>query len=236
MPHSKKIKAAVVSPCRDITVTAVKSLPELKAKVYVSAPAFISAAISNQLDLAVVDMNLPDINGRDLLMVLRQNLKTHNMLLVAVSNLPKSTSEITAGLETGADEYFILPRDASLMRPRLANLLSTRAVRKATAVGLIQEEAPIKIGLLEINRISRVVSLKGREIPLTALEFDILMYFHANTERIVSRGTLVQQVWKTDLGVNLRSVDTRIEFLRKKLKGAQVNIATVFGMGYILKM
>lgn len=226
----------MVSPCAGITATAVKSLPEFKTKVYVSAPAFISAAISNPVDLAVVDMNLPDISGRDLLMVLRQNAKTRNMLLVAVSNLPKSTSEVTAGLETGADEYFVLPRDASLMRPRLANLLSTRAIRKASAVGFIQEEAPVKIGLLEINRISRVVSLKGREIPLTALEFDILIYFHTNIERIVSRGTLVQQVWKTDLGVNLRSVDTRIEFLRKKLKGSQVNIATVFGMGYILRM
>lgn len=225
----------MVSPRPDIAALAVKSLPGLKPQVYTGAAGFISAAILDPPDLAVVDMELPDISGRDLLLVLRRNAATSGMLLAAVSGAPASAAEITAGLETGADEYFILPRDAALMGPRLANLLAARALRKGSAAGLLQEEKPFKVGRLEVNRISRVVILKGRELSLTALEFDILMYFSANSGRVVSRGTLVQQVWKTDLGVNLRSVDKRIEILRKKLKGAQVNITTIFGMGYLFK-
>lgn len=233
MTPPKKIKAAVVSPRPDIAALADKSLPGLNPKVYAGAAGFISAAVSNPPDLAVVDMDLPDISGQDLLLVLRRNAKTSGMLIAAVSWGAKSAAEISSGLDTGADEYFILPKDSAMMGPRLANLLAARALRGGDAGG--REEKPLKVGRLEVNIVPRTATLKGREIPLTALEFDMLLYFSRNSGRVVSRGTLVQQVWKNELGVNLRSVDKRIEVLRKKLAGSGVNISTVFGVGYIFK-
>src|SRR5512133_251453 len=110
MTPPKKIKAAVVSPRPDITALAVRSLPGLKPRVYTGAAGFISAAVSNPPDLVVVDMDLPDISGRDLLLVLRRNAKTSGMLIAAVSRAAKSPSEVSAGLDMGADEYFILPK------------------------------------------------------------------------------------------------------------------------------
>ena len=233
MTSLKKTKAAVVSPRPDIAALADSSLPGLKPRVYAGAAGFIAAALSDPPDIAVVDMDLPDISGRDLILVLRRNANTSGMLIAAVSWGAKSAVEISAALDTGADEYFILPKDSSMMAPRLANLLSARALRNGRPDG--REEKPLKIGRLEVNTVSRAVTLKGRELSLTALEFDMLVYFSHNAGRVVSRGTLVQQVWKNELGVNLRSVDKRIEILRKKLAGSGVNINTVFGVGYIFK-
>ena len=233
MAPLKKIKTAVVSPRADIAALADKALPGLKPRVFTGAAGFISAAVSNPPDLVVVDMDLPDISGRDLLLVLRRNAKTSGMLIASVSWGAKSAAEISSGFDTGADEYFILPKDSAMLGPRLANLLAARALRSGAAGG--RDERPLKIGRLEVNVVSRTAALKGREISLTALEFDMLLYFSRNSGRVVSRGTLVQQVWKNELGVNLRSVDKRIEILRKKLAGSGVNINTVFGLGYIFK-
>ena len=224
----------MVSPRPEVAALAARSLPGLKPRIYAGAAGFISAAVLNPPDLAVVDMDLPDISGRDLLMVLRRNVKTSRMLIAAVSCGAKSAAEISAGLDTGADEYFMLPKDAGIMAPRLANLLAARALRQGGADAY--EERPLKIGRLAVDLLSRTVTLKGLALSLTALEFDMLVYFSRNAGRVVSRGTLVQQVWKSELGVNLRSVDKRIEVLRKKLAGSGANINTVFGIGYIFKV
>ncbi|OGS53717.1 MAG: hypothetical protein A3J79_12635 [Elusimicrobia bacterium RIFOXYB2_FULL_62_6] len=230
MAPRKKTQVAVLSPRPGTGGLVAAALPG--AAVYKTAPSFIAAVLRRAPDLAVIDMECPEISGADLILVLRRNPGASAMLIAAVSSAPRTSREIAAGFDTGADEYFVLPRDAALLGPRLLNLLANRRGRAAAGR---EEEAPVKIGALEVSLASRTAALKGRELPLTSLEFDMLLYFAGNAGRVVGRGTLIQQVWKEDLGVNLRSVDKRIEVLRKKLKGSGVTISTVFGIGYIFK-
>lgn len=229
MAPTEKTRVAVLSPRPEIARLTAAVLPG--AAVYRAAPAFIAAVLRRAPDLAVIDMECPEIAGADLIMVLRRNPGAAAMLIAAVSSAPRTALDIASGLDTGADEYFVLPRDAALLGPRLLNLLSGRRARSSGP----GEEVPVRIGALEVSLSSRTVVLGGRELPLTSLEFDMLLYFAGNAGRVVGRGTLIQQVWKEDIGVNLRSVDKRIEVLRKKLKGSGVNISTVFGVGYIFK-
>ncbi len=75
------------------------------------------------------------------------------------------------------------------------------------------------------------------QLRLTALEFDLLMYFLKNQGRVVSRGVLLEQVWRQGLETGTRSVDKRIEALRSKLGRAfGSKIRTVFGLGYIFRL
>lgn len=231
MPPRKKTQVAALSPGLELSRLIAAALPD--AVLYKTASSFIAAVLRRAPELAVIDMECPEISGADLILVLRRNPGAAAMLIAAVSAAPRTSREIASGFETGADEYFVLPGDAALLGPRLVNLLVNRRARSAPpAAG---GEAPVKIGALEVSVVSRTAALKGRELPLTSLEFDMLLYFAGNAGRVVGRGTLIQQVWKTDLGVNLRSVDKRIEVLRKKLKGSGVTISTVFGIGYIFK-
>lgn len=229
MAQPEKTRVAVLSPRPEPARLTSAALPA--AAVYRTAPGFIAAVLRRAPDLAVIDMECPEIGGADLILALRRDPKAAAMLIAAVSSAPRTSRDIAAGLDTGADEYFVLPRDAALFGPRLLNLLSRRRARAAGP----EEEAPVRIGALEVSLPCRTVVLKGRELRLTSLEFDMLLYFAGNAGRVVGRGTLIQQVWKEDLGVNLRSVDKRIEVLRKKLKGSGVNISTVFGVGYIFR-
>ncbi|MBU2574900.1 MAG: response regulator transcription factor [Elusimicrobia bacterium] len=230
MPPRKKTQVAALSLRPEIGRLIAAALPD--AVLYKTASSFIGAVLRRAPELAVIDMECPEISGADLILVLRRNPGAAAMLIAAVSAAPRTSREIASGFETGADEYFVLPRDAGLMGPRLLNLLANRQARSGAGP---EAEAPLKIGALGISTVSRTVVLKGRELPLTSLEFDMLLYFAGNAGRVVGRGTLIQQVWKADLGVNLRSVDKRIEVLRKKLKGSGVTISTVFGIGYIFK-
>jgi len=227
----RKIKIEALSSSPEIGRIIVAAIPD--AVLHKTAASFITAVLTRAPDLSVIDMECPEISGRDLILVLKRNSGAAAMLIAAVSSAPRTSREIASGFETGADEYFVLPKDAGLMGPRLVNLLANRQARSSAAP---EAEPPLKVGALEISAVSRTAILKGRAIPLTSLEFDMLLYFANNAGRVVGRGTLIQQVWKEDLGVNLRSVDKRIEILRKKLKGSGVTISTVFGIGYIFRI
>lgn len=182
--------------------------------------------------LALIDASLPDMAGGDLVAVLRGAPRTAASLLVLTGTGEYSPAAAAACFDRGADEYFGFPPDPALFRARVLNLLARGGRRKP-------EECPAEysFGDLTVSPEARLARVGGRALKLTALEFDLLLYFLRNQGRVVSRSVLLEQVWRQDSRAGTRAVDKRIEALRARLGRAfGSKIRTVFGLGYIFKL
>jgi len=207
------------------------ALRGFRLKFFPSASAFLASAPRG--GLAVLHEGLPDMSGRDLVAVLRGDKKTAGMLLVLARSGGYSPAEAAMSLDNGADEYFGFPSDGALLRARLANLLD-RAASAAPGPG---GPAEYSFGALAVSPEARTASVAGRRLRLTALEFDILLFFLRNQGRVVSRAVLLERVWRDGASAGPRSVDKRIEALRSKLgRSFGSKVRTVFGLGYIFKL
>ncbi|OIO02507.1 MAG: hypothetical protein AUJ51_06120 [Elusimicrobia bacterium CG1_02_56_21] len=195
-------------------------------------PTAASVLKSPPRGLLVIDSTLPDMSGRDLISVLRGDKKTAALLIVLTGAGPYSPAAAALSLENGADEYFSFPPEAGLLRARLLNLLARTAVVSPPA----QKPAEYCFGALRISPEARTATLGRERLKLTALEFDILLYFLKNQGRVVARTVLLEQVWRDGLEAGPRAVDKRIEKLRARLGKFGSKLRTVFGLGYIFKM
>lgn len=206
------------------------ALPGFALKFYATAAAFLKAPPGR--GLALIDSSLPDMSGRDLAAVLRGDKKTSALLLVLTGGGPYSPAAAALSLEGGADEYFAFPPEARLFRARLLNLLARTGQVPAAA----PKPAEYTFGALRISPEARTATVGSARARLTALEFDLLLYFLKNQGRVVSRTVLLEQVWKQGLDAGPRAVDKRIEKLRSRLGAFGSKIRTVFGLGYIFRM
>lgn len=206
------------------------ALPGFALEFYPTAAAFLKAPPA--AGLAVIDAALPDMGGGDLVAVLRGSPGTAGLLLVLTGGAPYSPAAAAASFDSGADEYFAFPPDPLLFRARLLNLLG-RGPAGRPAPGKPAEYA---FGDLRISPEARTAVVGGVRARLTALEFDILLYFLRNQGRVVSRYVLLEQVWKDAAEAGPRAVDKRIEALRRKLGRFGAKIGTIFGLGYIFKL
>lgn len=205
------------------------SLKGFSLKFYPSAAAFLDKPPS--AGLAVIDSGLPDMSGGDLVSALRGDSGTSGLLLVLTGRGPYSPAAAAALFDGGADEYFGFPFDPALFRARVLNLLARCGARPGPA----DRPSEYSFGRLRISPEARTASVDGVRAELTALEFDILLYFLRNQGRVVSRSVLLERVWKAGMESGPRAVDKRIEALRRKLGRFGAKISTVFGLGYMLK-
>jgi DNA-binding response OmpR family regulator len=227
---SKNIDIALLFPQKEMmdSLSVLSFPPQSSLSSFQNAGQFINSLITKVPDLLILDMNLPDITGNDLLLILKKNPKLAKTLIVAVS-LNSELSQKVKSFDSGADEYFIYPIDENLFTVRIKNLLERR---------ISKEELPpsiIKIDGLEICIDSMTVSYLAKEIKLTSLEFNILLYFLKNKNRVISRLSLISNAWNREFDVPLRAVDKRIEILRSKLGAFSSHIETIFGLGYMFK-
>ncbi|OGR68606.1 MAG: hypothetical protein A2081_03420 [Elusimicrobia bacterium GWC2_61_19] len=207
------------------------SLKGFRLKFHASAAGFLGAAPGAAL--VVIDASLPDMSGRDLVSVLRGDKKTAGAVLVLTGAGPYSPSAAAVCFDNGADEYFAFPPEPGLFRARLLNLLGRAGARRPAP----ERPAEYKFGALLVSPEARTARLGRAALRLTALEFDLLLYFLRNQGRVVSRSVLLEQVWRDGLDAGPRSVDKRIEALRFKLgRSYGARIKTVFGLGYIFKL
>jgi DNA-binding response OmpR family regulator len=205
-------------------------LKGFRLKFYASAAAFLSAP---RKGLVIIDSALPDMSGRDVAAVLRGDPRTAGTLIVQLGAAPYSPAAAALCLDQGADEYFIFPPDPLVFRARLLNLLGRAGLRRS------RDTAPreFSFGTLTVSPEARTARVAGRRLALTALEFDLLLFFLRNEGRVASRGVLLEKVWRDGTEAGPRSVDKRVEALRAKLGRAfGARIRTVFGLGYIFKL
>jgi len=178
-------------------------------------------------DLAILDINLPLMNGYDLCRKIRnRNPQLPIVMLTALS----ATGDKIEGFDAGADDYIVKPFDFEELLVRIKALL--KRINQHNAVGNI-----LKVADLVMNLDSKEVTRAGNGIFLTAKEFQLLEYLIRNRNRVVSRADIALNVWDIDFDTKTNVIDVYVNFLRKKLDNDfdKKLIHTQVGAGYIIK-
>jgi len=179
-------------------------------------------------DCILLDINLQDGNGLELLKTLKSNHKGDGVLIISARN---SLEDKVSGLKLGADDYLSKPFHLSELGARVAAIIRRR---HAAGSNLIRLEET----LIDIQ--ARSVSVHGRVLDLTRKEYQLLLYFAYNKGRVVSKNAIAEHLWGDDTGGadNYDFIYTHIKNLRRKLveAGAGDYIQSVYGMGYKLML
>jgi DNA-binding response OmpR family regulator len=182
----------------------------------------------DNFSLAVLDINLPGINGYDLCKKIRaKNAQVPIIMLTALSSL----NDKIEGYDAGADDYIIKPFEFREL------LMKIRVLLKRSTTQNIPVGSVLKAADLEMNLDSKEVKRGDTLINLTAKEFQLLEYLMRNKNRVVSRADIAINVWDIDFDTNTNVIDVYINYVRNKIdkKFEQKLIQTQVGMGYILK-
>ncbi len=185
----------------------------------------VVAAQGDTLDLVILDVMLPNMNG---LQVLRRVRQGHDVPVMVLSARGEESDRI-AGLELGADDYVVKP---FALRELLARVRSH--VRRRTNPGT-RPPSTIVRGPLRIEVDRCVATVHGTELHLRPKEFGLLVAIAMEPGRVFGRQELLDTVWGNDVVVDIRTVDVHISWLRGKLSAAGLGddtIRTVYGAGY----
>lgn len=184
--------------------------------------------VSFKPDLILLDIMLNDTDGFSVCRKVSKYKIPIIMLTARVDIMDK-----ILGLELGADDYITKPFDIREVITRIRVALRLREEIKKVIPS--EEEKDIIIGNIKINEACRTVTVSNREIQLKPREFELLLFISKNKNKVYSRNQLLDLVWGYDYLGDTRTVDVHITRLRQKL-GRELNIETVFGVGYILKV
>jgi two-component system copper resistance phosphate regulon response regulator CusR len=182
---------------------------------------------SQPFDLAILDINLPGMNGYDLCKEIRSHNQQIPLMMLTALNAIDDKIE---GFDAGADDYVVKPFDFKELLVRMRALLK-RLRQVAPHTNLL------KVSDLQMNLDSKEVMRDGKAISLTAKEFQLLEYLVKNKNKVVSRADIALNVWDIDFDTKTNVIDVYVTFLRKKLDRDFANklIHTQVGMGYMLK-
>ena len=225
------MKAATVAvvdadgPARDALAAALTARG-YSARAFATAGRFFDSLIEAAPRAAFVSMELPGMDGREVIRVLRANPETKGMVLVAVSRGRRRREEVVAGFEAGADEFLEAPFDAAFIMVRLESLLRGRPEAAAAQV--------LELDGLVVDLDARGCRLGGKAVALTRLEFDLLEHFLRHRGRVLTRGALLSALWR-GAAPSTRTVDKHIESLRRKLAAFGSRLQTIVNVGYCLK-
>lgn len=176
-------------------------------------------------DLVLLDLGLPDLDGR----VVCQRLREHSAVPIIVVTARGDEIDRVMLLELGADDYVVKPFGFRELVARI------RAVSRRVGAPEPEETStntPIAIGRLLIDRRSRQVEFEGAEVSLTPKEYDLLVYLASDPGAVFTREQIVDSVWDENWWGSTKTLDVHIASLRKKL--AADAIVTTRGVGFCL--
>ena len=183
-------------------------------------------ALAHSYDAILLDLELPDHSGLEVLRSLRREGRDMPVLIMTGRD---DDEDIVKGLDAGADDYLLKPVSPEVLMARL---------RAAVRRGGTNRTEQIAMGDLVMNRLARTVSGGGKDIALTPKEFAMLEHLLLRAEEVVPRSELLEHVWnmKFDPGSNV--VDAHVARLRQKLRGVvtRPEIRTARGVGFVLTM
>jgi DNA-binding response OmpR family regulator len=182
----------------------------------------LDLAASGGFDAAVVDVMLPGLDGMSLTAELRAAGSRLPVLLLTARD---TVEDRVAGLRGGADDYLVKPFAFAELLARL-DAITRRAEPAAPGSGVLVS------GSVALDPKARRVRVDGREVDLTAKEFDLLECLLRNAGRVMSRSELKEEVWDFTFDARTKVVDLYIHYLRRKLGDAGDIIQTVRGVGY----
>lgn len=173
------------------------------------------------ISLLLLDGMLPDIDGFDVLKRIRQT----SDIPVIILSARESEHDQLSGFRLGADNYITKPFLLSVLKEHI-NALLLRAGRSE------ENSKELVRGAIRLNTDERKVYLDDKLVTTTPREYDVLLLFMQNERIVMSRNTILDRVWGDRYFGDLRTVDTIIKQLRKKLDGHSDYIVSVYGVGY----
>ena len=181
---------------------------------------------ANTVDLVLLDVMLPKLDG---IQVCQRIRESSNVPIIMLTAKGEDMDKIL-GLEYGADDYMTKPFNILEVKARIKTIL-----RRASQPVAAEKKKIIRVRDLEVNIVNRSVTLGGKEVRLTAKEFDLLQLFINNRGKVFSREALLETVWKYDYMGDARTVDVHIRRLREKIERNTSQpefIFTKWGVGY----
>lgn len=185
----------------------------------------VEAAKKHAVDLILLDLMLPGIDGLQVCRNFRNDARTRHIPIVMVTAKGEE-ADIVTGLEVGADDYLTKPFSPKVLVARIRNILR----RKSRDVQ--DETSPITVHDIVIHPGRHEVLIKGKRVDLTYTEFKVLQFLARRPGWVYTRQQIVDAVRGEDYAVTDRSVDVQIVGLRRKLGEAGDYIETVRGVGY----
>ncbi|MBC7557477.1 MAG: response regulator transcription factor [Chryseobacterium sp.] len=175
-------------------------------------------------DCVLLDINLPDGNGLNLLKFLKEEKKSDGVIIISAKN---SLDDKIEGLQLGADDYLPKPFHLAELGARISSVIRRRQ---------FEGNSSFFVNDLEIDTFSKNISFKGKALDFTRKEFDILLYLAVNKNRTISKNAIAEHIAEDNIDFfdNFDFLYAHIKNIKKKLAsiGAQDCIKSVYGMGY----
>ena len=172
----------------------------------------------------ILDITLPNGSGMDILKEIKANNKADGVIIISAKN---SLDDKITGLKTGADDYLTKPFHLSELSARVAAIIRRKSFDGKNTV--VFDE-------LQINLNEKQALVKDTTVDLTKKEYDLLLYFISNKNKVISKSAIAEHLWgdNMDIAGNYDFIYTHIKNLRKKLlqHGSPDYIKSVYGMGY----
>lgn len=179
------------------------------------------ALVTTPYDLMVLDINLPDKSGLEVLAGLRRR---KNALPVLALTARDTTAHRVEGLDSGADDYLTKPFDLDELLARIRALLRRSGGRA---------EPVITHGELVLDPAAKAVTVKGKPVSLSAREYAVLAVLLEGTGRVMSRQQIEEKLYGWDMEVDSNAIEVHISHLRKKLGDSLIK--TIRGLGYVVE-
>jgi two-component system response regulator VicR len=186
-------------------------------------------ARENEYELIVLDLMLPKMDGLEVCRKVRE----HSMVPIIILTAKGDDSSKVLGLEYGADDYLTKPFNILELKARIKAIL-----RRVQVNDKLTTTSVLKVDDFVINTLGRKVVLAGRDINLTAKEFDLLLLLAVNKGKVYSREELLEIIWGYEYFGDVRTVDVHIRRLREKIESNSSQpefILTKWGVGYYFK-
>ncbi len=176
-------------------------------------------------DCVVVDINLPGGSGLDIIRKLKSKNKDAGVIIISAKN---SLDDKLTGLDIGADDYLTKPFHLSELNARIKSIIRRRGFKGSNEK---------KFNELTVQFDNRRLFVNEKEVVLTRKEYDLLLYFIMNEDKVLSKEDIAEHLWGDDMSLTADSFDfiyNHIKNLRKKLidNGCEDYIKTVYGIGY----
>tara|TARA_B100001989_G_scaffold109017_1_gene76494 strand:- start:113 stop:808 length:696 start_codon:yes stop_codon:yes gene_type:complete len=184
------------------------------------------ALASNQIDVIILDLMLPDGSGLTLCRDIKSDDKTKHIPIIILTAKTEEVDRVV-GFELGADDYVTKPFSVRELILRVKAIL-----KRGPTSNNNSEDDEYSFGELTLNFEAHQAYINGNEISLTALEFRLLKHLIDRKGRVQTRDQLLEDVWGYSSDVTTRTVDTHIKRLREKLGSVGNHIQTIRGVGY----
>ena len=182
-------------------------------------------AESDGIEIVILDVGLPDINGLE---VARRIRKRGSDMAILMLTARDTVNDRVAGLDAGADDYLIKPFAYEELAARV------RALARRAEPGPRRAEPRIQVGPIVLDETGRRVTVDGRGVDLSPREFSLLECLIRHPGQTLTRDQLLDQAWPYSVAVTPNAVDAYVHYLRTKLGEAGNRVETIRGVGYRL--